>query len=193
MGKAVGRFAGDDAGVEKIGKVAVEGDLAQANDYTDFGERLDLAYEEGSAVAYLLRKRFVLWWSASNDRGNPGLAEFEAVVVGDAGRLVGEAHIVEHGIHKITGAVTGKDAAGSVGPMRPGGESEDVDAGARVAKAGDGASPVGLVPVGAALGFGDAPAIVTKTGAALADDDGLVKLLQSIGGYLYVGTYHYVP
>jgi len=193
VGEAVAGFAGDDASVEKIGEVAVEGNLAQADDDANLGECLDLAGEEGSAVAYLLRKRFVLRRRATDDGGYPGLVELEAVVAGNAGGLVGKTHVMEYGIHKIAGAVAGEDAACPVGPMRPGSESKDVDAGAPVAEAGDRPAPVGLVPVGAALGFGDTPAIITEAGASLTGDDGLMKLLQSGVGYLYVGTCHYVP
>ena len=38
VAEAVGGAAGDDAGVEEMGEVAVEGDLAEADDDADAGE-----------------------------------------------------------------------------------------------------------------------------------------------------------
>ncbi len=45
MGETVVGFAGDDAGFEQEGEVAVEGDLAEADDDTNAGEGLNLGGE----------------------------------------------------------------------------------------------------------------------------------------------------
>ena len=107
--------------------------------------------------------------------------------------LVGEAQIVEDGVHEVARAVAGEDAAGAVGSVGSGSEAKDEDAGAGVAKAGDGTGPVGLVLVGATFGFADAAAVVAKAGATFTGDDGGVNLLQKLGGWLYVGTGHCIP
>jgi hypothetical protein len=72
-------------------------------------------------------------------------------------------------------------------------EAEDEDSGAGVAKAGYRAGPIGLILIGAALGFADAAAVVTETGAALTGDDGLMNLLEERRDYLCVGGCHCIP
>jgi hypothetical protein len=55
--------------------------------------------------------------------------------------------------------------------MRPGGEAQDQDAGARVSETRYGACPVDLVHVGAAAGFADAGAVGSQALASFACDD----------------------
>ena len=151
VGEAVLGFAGDDAGLEQVGEVAVEGDLAEADDDADAGQGLDFSGEVDGAVADLLGERLVAGRGAADDGGDPGVAEPEAVVAGDGAGFAGEAEFVEDGVHEVAGAVAGEGSAGAVGSVGAGGEAEDEDAGFGVAKAGDGAGPVGLVEIGAAL------------------------------------------
>ena len=162
VGEAVLGFAGDDAGVEQVGEIAVEGDLSEADDDADARQGLDLGGEMGGAVANLLGEGLVAGRGAADDRGDPGVAELEAVVAGDGAGFAGEAEFVQDGIHEVAGAVAGEGTAGAVGSVGAGGEAEDEDSGAGVAEAGDGAGPVGLVLVGAAFGFADAAAVVAK-------------------------------
>ena len=120
MGEAVLGFASDDAGVEQIGQIAVECDLSEADDDADAGEGLDFVGQMGGAVANLLRERLVAGRGAADDRGDPGVAELEAVVAGDGARFGGEAEFVEDGIHEVAGAVAGEGAAGAIGSMGAG-------------------------------------------------------------------------
>lgn len=106
------------------------------------------------------------------------MAEFEAIVAGDARGLAGEAQFVKHRIHEVAGAVAREGAACAVGSVCAGSEAEDEDTGARISEARDGTDPVGLVLIGAAFGFADAAAVVAEAGAAFAIDDGFVDLLQ---------------
>lgn len=177
MGKTILRFASDDAGVKQIGEVAVEGDLAEADDDADARESLDFIGQVRGAVADLLGERLVSGWGAADDGGDPGVAELEAVVAGDGLGLTGKAKIVQDWVHEVAGAVSGKGAAGAVGPVGSRGEAEDEDAGAGVAEAGNGTGPVGLVLVGAALDLADASAVVAEAGATFAGYDGIVNLL----------------
>ena len=105
------------------------------------------------------------------------MAEPEAVIAGDGLCLAGEAKVVEDGIHEVAGTVACEGAAGAIGPVGPGGEAEDEDAGAGIAEAGNGTGPVGLVLIGAALDLADAAAVVAETRTPLAGDDGIVNLL----------------
>ena len=96
-----------------------------------------------------------------------------------AGGLVGEAGVVECLVEEIAGAVAGEDAAGAVGAVGSGGESDDDEAGLGVAERGDGAAPVGFVAVGAALGLGDVLAVFAEAGALVAIDDFFLEVLQA--------------
>ena len=106
--------------------------------------------------------------------------------MGGAG-LGGEAKLVQDGIHEVAGAIAGEGAAGAVGSMCAGGKTEDEDAGAWIAKAGNRAGPIGLVQVGAALGLADAAAVVAKARATFAVDDGFANLKEERRRTLSVG------
>lgn len=191
--KTVLGFASDDAGLKQEGEVAVEGDFAEADDDANARESLDFIGEVGAAVADLLRLGLVAGWGAANDGGDPGVTEFKAVVAGDGAGFAGEAELMEDGIHEVARAIAGEGTAGAVGSVSSWGETEDEDAGAGVTEAGDGASPVGLVLVRAALGFADAAAVVAQPGATLTGDDRSVNLLEEWRRNLCVGGNHCIP
>jgi hypothetical protein len=134
MGEAIVGFAGDDAGVEEVGEVAVEGDLSQADDDADARERLNFIGQMDGAVANLLRDRFVAGRGAANDRGDPGVAEFQSVVAMSARWLAGEAQFMQHGIHEVAGAIASERTARSIGSMRARSKPKDENAGAGIAK-----------------------------------------------------------
>jgi hypothetical protein len=193
VSKAVCGFARDNAGLQKEGEVAIEGDLAQADDDAYARQGLNFCCKMRCAVTNLLRGRFVSRRGTADDRGDPGMAEFEAVVAGDGGGLVGEAEVVEDGVHEVAGAVAGEDAAGAVGPVGAGSKAEDKDPCSWVAETGDRTSPVGLVLIGTTLGFADSAAVVAEAGTTFARNDGVVNLLQKGRRSLYVGAGHCIP
>jgi hypothetical protein len=193
VGKAVFGFSGDDAGVEEMGEIAVEGDLSQADDDTDARQGVNFLSEVSGAVADLLGLRLVAGRGAANDGCDPGVAELQAIFSGDGAGFGGKAELVQDGIHEVAGAIASEGSAGAVGSVGAGGEAEDEDAGSGIAEAGDGAGPVGLVDVGATFGFADAAAVVAETGAAFAGDDGLVNLLEELRRSLCVGGCHCIP
>ncbi len=176
VGEVVGGLALDDALCDEMGEVTVKGDLAQADDDADSSKLTNLVGEVRGAVANLLWRGLVSRWSAADDGGDPGITEPEAIVAGDPFGLAGEAGLVKNGVHEVTGSVAGEGTACAVGAMRSGSESEDEDAGAGIAEAGNGACPVDLVLVGAALGLADSPAVGTKTRTSFAGDDGFMDL-----------------
>jgi hypothetical protein len=179
VGEDVGGFFFDRPHVCQVGEIAVPGDLAEAYYYSDARECGDFGGEVFGAVTDFLREGLVARRGAADDRGYPGMAEGEAVVAGGRKRAVGEAEVVEDGVHEVTGAVTGEGASGAVGAVSAWGKSNDEDACAWVSEAGDGPRPVGLVAVGAAAGFADSAAVVAQPGTALAGDDGLTNLLEN--------------
>jgi hypothetical protein len=178
VGEAVVGPSGYDSGVEQVGEVAIPGDFAEADDDSDAGQSGDLSGEMLGAVTDLLGERFVARRGATDDGGDPGVAEFEAVVAGDGFGPGGEAQVMEDGIHEVAGAVAGEGTAGAVGTVGAGGESKNQDPCAGISEARDRACPVGLVLVGATASFADSAAIVSKSRAAFAGDDGLVNLLE---------------
>ena len=91
MAEGVGGAAFDDAFVEQMGEVAVPGDLAEADDDANFGERGDFGGEMRRAVADLLWCGLVAGRCAADDRTDPDLAQLEAVVAADGGGLAGQA------------------------------------------------------------------------------------------------------
>jgi hypothetical protein len=193
VGEAVLGFAGDDACFDQEREIAVEGYLSQADDDADTRQSLDLSGEMTGAVANLLGVRLVAGRGASDDGGDPGVAELEAVVAADGAGFAGEAELMKDGIHEVAGAVAGEGAAGAIGSVGAGREAEDEDSGAGVAKAGDRPGPIDLVLIGTAFGFADAATVGAKAGAALAGDDGFMNLLEELRRYLCVGGCHCIP
>jgi hypothetical protein len=55
MGEVICGFANNNAGMQKVSKVTVEGDLSKADDDPDAWQGLDLAGKVGGTVANLLR------------------------------------------------------------------------------------------------------------------------------------------
>jgi hypothetical protein len=192
VGEAVGRFAVDDAGVQKVCQVTVKGDFSETDNDPDARKGLDFSGEMRGAVANLLRLWLVAWRGATDDGGDPGMAKFEAVVAVDGSRFAGQAELVQDGVHEVAGAVAGEGTACAVRSVGTRGEPQNQDAGAWVAKAGNGASPVGLVHVGATLGLADTLTIFAQTRTEVAGDDRFTNLLQEQRRTLVDGDCHYI-
>jgi hypothetical protein len=101
MGETVVGFACDDASVQQIGHVAVEGYLSQTDNDANTRESLNFIGQMDSAVANLLGLGFVAGWGTADDGGDPGVAEFEAIVTGDCTGFASESEFVENWIHKV--------------------------------------------------------------------------------------------
>ena len=171
-------------------QIAVEGYLSETDHDTDSGQRLNFIGEMSRAVANLLRLRLVAGRGAADDRGDPGVAELEAVVaVGGAG-LTGQAEFMQDRVHEVSGAVAGEGTAGAVRSVGSGRKAENEDAGARISEAGNGAGPVGLVEIGAAFGLTDAMTVFAETRAEVAGDDRFANLLEERRRTLVVGGCH---
>ena len=76
VGETERRFAGDDAGLQQMGQIAVKGDLPQTYDDANSRQRLNLASEMRGTVSNLLGLRFVAGRGAADDGGYPGMAQF---------------------------------------------------------------------------------------------------------------------
>ena len=86
-------------------------------------------------------------------------------------RLIREAGAMKLRVQEISGAVPGEHPPGAVGAMRGGRESDDDEAGFRIAKGRHGASPVGPIAIRAALDARDFLAVThqARTLAAFRD------------------------
>jgi len=118
------------------------------------------------------------------------MAELEAIVAGDGAGLAGQAKLVQDGIHEVAGAIAGEGTTGAVGSVGAGGKAKDENAGAGVAKAGNGARPVGLILVGTAFRFADAAAVVAQARTALTGNDGVANLVEEWGRILCIERWH---
>jgi len=174
VGEAVGRAAFDDALVDEVGQVSVEGDLAQAHDDLDALELLDLGGEVGGTLTQLGGCGLVAGRGAADDGADPGVAEPEAVIAGVALGLGGKAGIMEYRIHEEAGSISRKGPSCAVCAVSSRGQAEDENAGTRVAEAGYGARPVGLVEVGAAFDLADTLTISSQTRTTFAGCDGIL-------------------
>ena len=192
VGETIFGFAGDDSGVEQERQIAVEGDLAKADDDTSARQSLNLRGQMARAVANLLGKRLIAGRGATDDGGDPGMAEFETVITRDGLWFGGESEVMQDGIHEVAGSVAGEATAGAVGSVGTRREADDEDSGSGVAKSGNRASPINLVLVGAAPGLSDPSAVVAQTGAAFAGDDGFLNLLEEWRGLCACGC-HCIP
>ena len=178
VGEAVVRSASDDSAEQKMGEEAVPGDLAEADDDADAGQRVDFGSEVDRAVANLLGRGLVAGRGAADYGADPGIAQAQAVVAGDGSGFTGEAEVVEHRVHEVSGAIAGERAAGAVCAVGSGGEAEDEGAGSQIAEARDGTRPVGVILVGTATGFANASAVVAQAGTELAGDDGVADVVR---------------
>lgn len=178
MGEAEGGAGADDLRVEEVCEVAVEGDLAEADDDADTREGGELVREVLAAVADLFGGWLIAGRGAADDGGDPGIAEFQAIIAIDGALLGGETEFMEDGVHEVAGAVSSERTAGAIGSMGTGSEPQKQNSGARISEARDRARPVGLVDVGSAASFADRDAEGAETWTALAKNDLLLDLLQ---------------
>jgi hypothetical protein len=190
VGEVILGFASNDAGVQQVGEVAVEGDLSETDDHTNTWQRVNLLGEVGGAVADLLGQRLVAGRSTADDGGNPGMAELETIVAGDGAGLAGEAKLMQDGIHEVARAIASEGTTGAIRSVSTRSQAKDENTGAGVAEARNGTGPVGLILVGTAFRFADAAAVVAQAGTALTGDDGVANLMEEWGRILCVERWH---
>ena len=190
VAEAIGRFACDDTGEQKMREIPVEGDLSKTDDDANTRQGLDLSGEMGGTVAYLLRLRFIVGRRTADNGGDPGVAQLEAVVAVDGAGLAGQTELVQYRIHEVAGAVAGERASGAVRSVRARSEAKNEDAGARITETGNGARPVSLVDVSTAFSLSNALAVLAQPRTEIAGDDRFADLLQERGRALDIEGGH---
>lgn len=193
VGESIRRFALDDALRVEIRKVAVEGNLAEADGHAEARELPQLGSEMCSTVADLLWRGFVSRGSAADHGSDPCISKAKAIFPRGTFRLAGETSLVQNRVHEVTGTIARKGSARAIGSMGSGGEAKDEKAGPRIAEARNWASPVGLVLIGASLGLTNLLTVAAQANAAFAGDDGLVNLEQRSGKRFGGKTCHSLP
>ena len=148
----------------------VEADLPEREENARLGQRRELADEIVPAPIQLRRLGPVPGRGAAPGRGDEDAVERHPVVGAERIRPAGQTLAVELAVEPLAGSVAREHPAGSVGSVRPRGESNDDEPRLGVAEAGDGLSPVGLVPVRGALLARDGGAVGAEPRAALARD-----------------------
>lgn len=190
VGKAKGGFSLDQTLGEEVGKVTVKSDFAETDDDAEMFELVHFGGEVRGTVADLLRGRLIAGRSAADNGGDPGVAQLQAVIARGALRLIGKAGLVKDGIHEVAGAISCKRPSGTVGSVGSWSQSEDEDAGTRVAEARNRPRPIDLILVGSALCLSYSFAVGAKARADLAGDDGLLNLEQGRWKRFWGGTSH---
>src|SRR5262245_14557230 len=107
-----------------------------------------------AAVGDLLRCRLVVRRRAPCRRGDPRIAQLQAIVRASRERLVGEPVGEEGGHQEVArpaGAIAGEDAPGAIGAMRRWRETDERNPRARIAKPRHRPAPIRLVPECGAL------------------------------------------
>jgi hypothetical protein len=181
MSEVVSGFAFDGSLREQICHVSVEGDLSQAYDDFQRSKMADLRSQMRCAVPDLLWSGLIPRRSATDDRGDPGVAQTKTVILRDCTWLVGESGLVKDGIHEVSGTVSREGATSAVGSMGTWSQPKDENARPRVAEPGYRTGPVDLIHVSPAAGLADASTVGAEAIAGFAGDNGLLDTEQ-IGG-----------
>lgn len=160
VGEPIGRSSGNNAHLQEMGEIAIKGDFAETYDDPNARQRLNLIGKMAGTVANLLWVGLVAGRRTADYGSDPRMMELEAILAREACGLAGKTQIVENGIHEGAGAVAGEGATGTVGSVCTRSEAQNENAGTGISEAGNGASPVDMVLIGAALRFAYAAAVV---------------------------------
>src|SRR5262245_19686244 len=133
----------------------------------------------GEARGDLVRRGLVVGWRAAHRGCDERIAELQAISWMLRRRHVRKPCAVQSGHQEIPGAadaVAGEHAAGPVGAARRGSETDDEQARAGIAEAGNRFAPIEIVAVGAPLFARDLSAVSAKPRTAIAADDRVARL-----------------
>ena len=122
------------------------------------------------------------------DGRDAGVDQLQSVVRRAALGLVGETGAVKHAVQEISGTIAGEDAAGAVGAVRGGRETNDQEPGPAGAEGRNRFTPVLLIAVGAALYLGHMAAVVDEPRTLLAGYDLRLQNVEA-GGVTILGVH----
>ncbi len=181
MAESILPLADDQFSSLQIFEIGVESDSSQSNDDAQVSKSLDFALQKRSAVGQFLGQRLVVWRRAASGGGDVKIAQNKPIASVSGRGLIRKSGFVQHRVHEFAGGVSGERAAGAIGTVGAGSESEHQDAGMGIAEAGNGLAPVFAVAVSAALLAGNALAIRDQTRTARAGDDFRIQDLEPGG------------
>src|SRR6266852_9988943 len=168
MAEFILALAGDQFSSLQIVEIGFESDSSQGNDDAQIFQSFEFAFQIRSAVGQFLGQRLVARRRAASGGSDVEIGQNKPVVTVGRRRLTSKSRFMQHRIHEVAGGVAGKGAAGAIGAVRAGSESEHEDAGMGIAESGNGLSPVLVVAVSAALLAGNLLAILDQTRAERA-------------------------
>ena len=178
VAEGIRRSSVDDAGCQQVRQVAVPRHFAKAHHDPHPRERRHLRRKVRRTVANLLRRRFVAGRRAPHHRSDPCIEQPQPVVAMRPGRLRGKAGFEQHRIHEVARAVSREDPPRAVGSMRSRRQSKDQHLRPRIAEAGHGPSPVGLLEVRPPPNPADLLAVGAEPWAAFAGDNCILRIAQ---------------
>jgi hypothetical protein len=162
---------GDRAAPLQQAERRLERDPAKRHDDSHAWERGDFRVEVAHAGVDLVRRRLVRGRRAADRGHDVRIAKLEPVVDAPRGWNAREPRPIERRHQEVTRAVAREDAAGSVGAVRGGRETDDQQPRRGIAEARDRTSPVHLVAVRAFLFESDAAAVLPQTRTTIAGDN----------------------
>src|SRR3989449_4141926 len=131
-------------------EITVPGNLSKSQ-YGAWLEQLELALKVRTAAHNFFRQGVVVRRGAAAGSAKVSVVKRQAVIAADGSRLAGKAGAVQQAVEKISGTGAGKHAPGAVGSVSCGRQGNDEELRARIAKSGDGTSPVRPLADGPAL------------------------------------------
>lgn len=149
----------------------IHGNGAQHDHDTKRRKEKDFPLQIRLAPGKLGLRRLVLRRGASHRRGDVAVTQPQAVVSRDGRRLVRESDAVERAIQPVSASVAREYAPCPVPSVRSGGETDDQEAGVRVAEPRNGSPPILPLAERRALRAGDRFAVPHKARALAALDD----------------------
>lgn len=172
-----GLWPEDRPSSRKKPEVGIEGDAPEREDDSNTRQCGHFRFEVGKAFQDLFGRRLVAGRRTPHGGGDEGVMEPQTIVCGSGGGDVGEAGAM-HGSHqKITrpaDTVASEDAAGAVGAVSSGRQTDNQQSRARIAEPRHRPRPVRLGIEGAPLFTSDAATVLAQAWAALTRDDGVV-------------------
>src|SRR5260370_23875908 len=124
MAEFILALAGDQFSSLQIVEIGFESDSSQGNDDAQIFQSFELAFEIWSAVGQFLGQGLVARRGAASGGSDVESGQSKPVVTGGRRRLTSKPRFVQHRVHEVAGGVAGKRAAGAIGAVRAGRESE---------------------------------------------------------------------
>jgi hypothetical protein len=123
-------------------QIAVERPSPQSYNHFKIFEPLQLGRQVGPAGSEFARQGFILGRRAFDGIADEKVVQHQPILPIKGQRTAGESSLMQQRIHEISGAVTGKRPAGTIGAMGSRRQTDKQNPGLRVSEAGHRTVPV---------------------------------------------------